>query len=127
MLARLLRPTLACLLAVMPAASSVAKLPAELASQLPPAVGRPIDFAKDIQPIFEASCVQCHARGKNKGNFSLETRADFLTGGDTGTPAIAGKSVESYLVELVSGLDPETVMPKKGKKLTRDQVAVVRA
>jgi hypothetical protein len=104
-----------------------AKLPPELAAKLPPPVTRPIDFAKDIQPIFEASCVQCHARGKNKGSFSLETRADFLTGGDNGAPAVAGKSGESLVVELISGLDPETVMPKKGKKLTPDQVAVFRA
>lgn len=71
--------------------------------------------------------MQCHARGKSKGVFSMETREDFLLGGDTGPPAEAGKSAESLMVELVSGLDPETVMPKKGKKLTSDQVALVRA
>ncbi len=82
---------------------------------------------RDIQPIFEASCVQCHARGKAKGAFSLETREDFMIGGDTGAPAKAGKSAESLVIEMVSGLDPETVMPKKGKKLTSQQVAIFRA
>ena len=86
-----------------------------------------MDFARDIQPIFEASCVQCHARGKNKGSLSLETRQDFLEGGETGVPAVAGKSAESLVVAMISGLDPETVMPKKGKKLTAQQVAVFRA
>ena len=104
-----------------------AKLPPALVAQLPAPVSRRIDFAKDIQPIFEASCVQCHARGKNKGNFSLETRADFLEGGDAGAPAVAGKSAESAVVAMISGLDPEILMPKKGKKLTSDQVAVFRA
>src|SRR5215207_3603712 len=103
MLVRLFRTPLGCLLAVIPAASSIAKLPAQLVSQLPPAAARPIDFAKDIQPIFEASCVQCHARGKEKGGFSLETRTDFLTGGDNGAAAIAGESAESYVVEMISG------------------------
>ena len=100
--------------------------PAQIA-QLPAPAARPIDFAKDIQPIFEASCVQCHARGKEKGSFSLETRKDFLEGGDNGAPAVAGKSAESYVVELISGLNPDAIMPQKGKQLTRDQVAVFRA
>ena len=104
-----------------------AALPPEKLAQLPPASPAPVDFARDIQPIFEASCVQCHARGKNKGSFSLETRTDFLEGGDSGPPVVAGKSGASLVVEMISGLDPETVMPKKGKKLTAAQVAVFRA
>jgi mono/diheme cytochrome c family protein len=118
---------LAAFLALAAAAPALGKLPPELVAQLPAPAGRPIDFAKDIQPIFEASCVQCHARGKSKGSFSLETRADFLEGGDTGAPAVAGKSAESHLVEMVSGLNPDIVMPQKGKKLTREQVGIVRA
>lgn len=104
-----------------------AALPPEKLAQLPPASPAPVDFARDIQPIFEASCVQCHARGKAKGGFSLETRADFMEGGDAGAPAKAGKSAESLVIEMISGLDPEILMPKKGKKLTAPQVAVFRA
>src|SRR5688572_21787257 len=107
----------AILLALFLVSSAAAAIAPELVTQLPASADRPIDFARDIQPIFEASCVQCHARGKNKGNFSLETRADFLTGGDTGVPAVIGKSAESYVVEMISGLNPEIVMPQKGKKL----------
>ncbi|MCX6951071.1 MAG: DUF1549 domain-containing protein, partial [Verrucomicrobia bacterium] len=98
-----------------PAAPAVAKAPA------------PVNFARDIQPIFEASCVQCHARGKNKGMFSLETREDFLEGGETGAAAVAGKSAESLVVKLITTHDPDTVMPKKGKKLTAEQIAVFKA
>ena len=104
-----------------------AALTPDQVAQLPPAAQGPVDFARDIRPIFEASCVQCHARGKNKGSFSLETRQDFVEGGETGVPALAGKSAESLVVAMISGLDPESVMPKKGKTLTKDQVAVFRA
>lgn len=113
------------LLAFVPSAFA-ALSPAQLA-QLPAAAARPVDFAKDIQPIFEASCVQCHARGKAKGSFSIETRADFLAGGDNGSPVVAGKSAESAVVEMISGLNPDNIMPQKGKRLTADQVAVFRA
>ena len=109
------------------AGAAFAKLSPEQQRQLPAPASRPIDFAQDIQPIFEASCVQCHARGKAKGSFSLETRADFLTGGDAGAPATAGQSAGSLVVEMISGLNSENVMPQKGKKLTREQVAVFRA
>ena len=96
-------------------------------SKLPPAATAPVDFARDIQPIFEASCVQCHGRGKNKGSFSLETREDFVEGGETGVPAVAGKSAQSLVVAMISGLDPDSVMPKKGKQLTTEQVGIFRA
>ena len=110
-----------------PLAAAETLLPPEQLALLPPPAARTIDFARDIQPIFEASCVQCHARGKAKGAFSLETRADFLAGGDHGVPAVAGRSAEARVVAMISGLDPEIVMPKKGKKLTAEQVAIVRA
>lgn len=103
-----------------------AGLPPELAAQLPDATSRPIDFVRDIQPIFEASCVQCHARGKAKGSFSIETRDDFLFGGDSGPPALAGRSADSPVIAMISGLDPDIIMPQKGRKLTRDQVAIFR-
>ena len=122
-----LRPFCALLSGLSIAHSASAKLPPEMIARLPAPVARTVDFAREIQPIFEASCVQCHARGKSKGGFSLETRADFLAGGDAGAPALAGQSAESTVVAMISGLNPEIVMPKKGKKLTPDQVAVFRA
>jgi hypothetical protein len=102
-------------------------LPAGQQAKLPTPVDFTVDFARDIQPIFEESCVQCHAHGKAKGVFSLETRDDFIYGGDNGSPAEAGRSAESLVVAMISGFDPDIVMPKKGKKLTPEQVAVFRA
>jgi mono/diheme cytochrome c family protein len=104
-----------------------AKLPPELLRQLPPPAARKVDFVKDIQPIIEVSCTQCHARGKDKGGLSMETRAAFLKGGDSGAVVVPGKSAESYVIETISGLNPDNVMPQKGKKLTREQVALFRA
>jgi mono/diheme cytochrome c family protein len=108
-------------------AQNYGPLPLDLQARLPAPVERAVDFARDIQPIFEESCVQCHAHGKSKGVFSLETRDDFLYGGDNGTPAEMGRAQESLVVAMISGLDEEIVMPKKGKKLTAEQVAVFMA
>ncbi len=109
------------------AGSALATLsPAELA-KLPPAAPRPVDFEKDIKPLFEAACVKCHAKGKDKGGFSLETREALLKGGDTGAGAVAGQSAESLIVHMVAGLDPDSIMPKKGTKWTPEQIGVLRA
>src|SRR5579871_1163759 len=96
-------------------------------STLPPPADRPIDFAKDIKPLFESSCIQCHAKGKAKGGFSLETRSALLKGGDDGAVVVLGKSGQSSIVKLVAGTDPDSVMPKKGTKWTSKQVGLLRA
>jgi hypothetical protein len=103
------------------------KITPEQAKSLPPAATHPIDFAKEIKPIFEKSCVNCHGHGRSKGNFRLDNRETFLKGGDSGAPIVIGKSDESLLIELVIGFDPDSVMPQKGTKLTKEQVGVIRA
>ena len=60
--------------------SCAAKLTVEQQRQLPAAVTDKVEFARDIQPIFEASCVKCHGRGKENGGFRLDTRETFLKG-----------------------------------------------
>ena len=97
------------------------------AGKLPPPATHTVDFEKEIKPLFEAACVKCHAKGKDKGGFSLETRESFLKGGDTEPGAKIGKSAESSIVELVAGVDPDAVMPKKGTRWTHEQVGLLRA
>ncbi len=98
-----------------------------LAAELPPPAQREVDFVKDIQPLFEAACVKCHAKGKDKGGLSLETREVFLKGGDTGPGAVVGHGGKSLIVELVAGMDPDSIMPKKGTRWTPEQVGLLRA
>src|SRR4051794_20359656 len=62
-------------------------------SKLPPVPSRPVNFEKDIRPIFQASCVPCHGPEKQKGGFRLDLKAAALKGGDDYAPAIVpGKS-----------------------------------
>ena len=107
--------------------AAFAAITPEQAKLLPQPVPRQVSFGKDIRPILEASCTKCHGRGRNKGGFRLDTRETLLKGGASGDAVVPGKSGQSYLIELVSGVDPDNVMPKKGKKLTRDEVGLLRA
>ena len=104
-----------------------AKLTPEQVTKLPAPARAKVDFVRDVKPIFDTACVKCHGKGKEKGGFSLETRTNFFKGGDAGAPVVSGQSAASYLIELVSGFDPDIVMPKKGSKLKDEQVAVLRA
>jgi hypothetical protein len=50
-----------------------------------------------------------------------------MIGGDSGAPIVKGSSGESLLIELVAGIDPDYVMPQKGKRLTPEQIGLLRA
>ncbi len=109
---------------VMP---GLAKITPEQAKQLPAPAAHKIDFTKEIKPILEKSCANCHGHGRSKGGFRVDDGATFMEGGDSGAPVVPGKSEESLLIELVMGFDPDAVMPKKGSKLKPDQIALLRA
>src|SRR5439155_14479254 len=86
-----------------------------------------IDFARDIEPIFAERCYSCHGPEKQKGGLRLDRKADALKGGDSGKAILPGQSALSLLISNVAGLNPETVMPPKGERLSTDQVARLRS
>ena len=94
-----------------------AKMTPEQVKSLPAPADRAVNFVQDIKPIFEASCIKCHGRGRGKGEFHLDTRETTLKGGESGPAMVAGKSAESYLIELVSGVDPDNLMPARIPRL----------
>src|SRR5262245_47937152 len=79
-----------------------------------------VDFKRDIQPIFENRCYECHGPQKNKGGVRFDRRSTVFNGGDSGKPLLVpGKSSESLLFARVTSTDPEEVMPAKGERLTQ--------
>ncbi|HUY93292.1 MAG TPA: DUF1549 domain-containing protein [Pirellulales bacterium] len=97
------------------------------AGEARPAQAAKIDFAKDVLPIFEARCRDCHGPEKQKSSYRLDQRQIALAGGDFGEAAIVpGKSGASPLVAYVSG-ESDTVMPPEGERLSADEVAVLKA
>jgi mono/diheme cytochrome c family protein len=107
--------------------SSRGAMTAEQIAALPPPANHRVDFATEVKPIFEASCIRCHGRGRDRGGLRIDSRETLLKGGDSGPGAVAGNSAGSYLIELVSGANPDELMPKKGKKLTPEEIGLLRA
>jgi hypothetical protein len=80
-------------------------------------------FEKDIRPILKAHCFECHGEGeKLKGGLDLRLRRLILKGGDDGPVLVPGKPDRSPLFKLVHNGE----MPKRDKKLTREQVALIK-
>jgi hypothetical protein len=86
-----------------------------------------VNFDLDIRPIFTKHCGTCHGPEKQRGGLRLDRKADALRGGESGPAIVPGKAGESLLVRLVSGADPDKVMPPKGERLTTEQVTSIRA
>ena len=64
------------------------------------AASDPVDFTKEIQPIFAKSCYECHGEKKQKSSFRLDDRKTAFAGGESGKPAIVpGKSADSALIK----------------------------
>ena len=88
---------------------------------------KPIDFDRDVKPIFTKHCASCHGADKQRGGLRLDRKADAFTGGDSGAAIVAKKSADSSLIHRVSGKDADTVMPPKGERLSAAEVATLAA
>ena len=96
---------------------------ARVAAQNNAAQAGSVDFYRDIQPILEAKCYDCHQGTKTKGDLRLDSLADAMRGGESDGAAITPKHPEkSALLARVSTDDEELIMPPKGKPLTKEQV-----
>ena len=77
---------------------------------------KPVDFEKEILPIFKANCLACHNATKAKAKLSLEDPAAIRKGGETGPAVVPGKSAESLLM-VGATLRDDPIMPPKGNKV----------
>src|SRR5688572_25860032 len=81
---------------------------------------------KDVQPIFESKCFQCHGEALKMANLDLRTRESMLKGGDKGPALKPGDADQSLLLHRVTGkAGPKMPMPPV-PPLTDSEVAVLK-
>src|SRR5688572_8433885 len=86
---------------------------------LPPPAASPVDFVKDVQPIFAKHCEKWHGAEKQKSGYRLDVKTVALTGGEEHAPNISpGESSKRPLVRLVAGSEEDIKMPTKGEGLS---------
>ena len=97
---------------------------APAATEVPAAAPAAISYAKDVQPIFEQSCVKCHGGSDGKkGGLSLKTYDDLMQGGKDGQVIVPGDAANSMLVQAIA----EGKMPKRAAKLPQAQIDTIAA
>ncbi len=84
-----------------------------------------VDFARDIQPIFAASCNYCHNDKKASGQLRLDVKALAMKGGISGAIIVAGDSKASRLIARIKGESGEAQMPLKADALKPEQIALI--
>lgn len=86
-----------------------------------------VDFAKEIRPIFQKHCVECHGAEKSKAGLRLDLKSEALKGGDNGPLFVPGKSTESLLVQVIDGSHPTiSRMPRKRDPIPPEESDLVR-
>ena len=86
----------------------------------------PVDFVKDIWPIFETKCNQCHGSEKQMNGLRLDTRQPALEGGKSGPAILPGNSAGSLLYRKLLGEAEGSPMPLSGQ-LAPDEIGLIRA
>lgn len=103
------------------AASSLCCLAAATAS------AEPVDFVRDVRPILQKHCYECHAGEVRKSGLRLDVRSEALQGGEIyGAAIVAGKPSESPLWTFVGDPAADLTMPPEGPALTAAEVDLLR-
>lgn len=93
---------------------------AESAAPLSPA--QKADYAKVIQPLFDAHCVSCHGPKKEKGKLRLDSLEATLKGGKNPTFTLGRPNSSMLLARVFLERGAGDVMPPKAERpLTEKQ------
>ena len=91
------------------------------------ACGAEVDFARDVYPVLQRSCFECHGPEKQKGKLRLDTREAAFQGGDSGAAIVKGKPDESELLRRVAlPKTDDDVMPNRGDLLSKTELEQIR-
>ncbi len=87
----------------------------------------PIDFYRDIRPIFAGHCLSCHGGVKRKGGLSLSSLTDAMAKTKSGRPLLVrGNPEDSELFRRITHPDPEERMPAGVEPLSESAIQKVR-
>ena len=80
-----------------------------------------VSYSKDIAPLLDASCLNCHGGDRTSKGLSVKTYDELMAGSVNGAMIVAGDPAGSKLLQLVT----KGTMPKRGEKLTASEVQMI--
>jgi uncharacterized membrane protein len=80
-----------------------------------------VSFAKDVEPIFQSRCVNCHGGQQTQRGLNLTQYSSVMTGSVNGAVVVPGNPDSSTLIQMVV----QGKMPKRGPQLLPGQVQIL--
>ena len=88
--------------------------------------GGKVDYTRDVKPILEKYCYDCHGPKQQLSGLRLDRKKDVRQGGYSGQIIIPGDGEGSRIVRMIGGIDGMP-MPIGEPKPTRAEVETIRA
>jgi hypothetical protein len=86
-----------------------------------------VDFAREVYPVLQRSCFECHGSERQRGGLRLDVRAAALQGGSGGRVVVPGKAEQSELYRRITlPKGHEEIMPARGEPLARVHLERIR-
>ena len=88
------------------------------------AAAQPVDFARDVQPVFREHCFSCHGAKQQMGRFRLDRRRDAMRGGSIAVIA-PGTASGSRLFHKITSTKYGPQMPPSGP-LSAENISIIQ-
>jgi len=86
-----------------------------------PTAGGAVSFSKDVQPILQSRCINCHGGQKTQKGLDMTSYDKLMAGSENGPVVIPGSLDKSNFIQMVL----QGKMPKSGPKLLPAQVQML--
>jgi hypothetical protein len=86
----------------------------------------PVKFLRDVYPIFQSRCLECHGPERAEGALRLDRHEFVERKGHTGTPLLGGDLDSNPIYLRVTSTDESFRMPKGGPPLSDEEISRLR-
>lgn len=85
-----------------------------------------VDFVRQVKPILEFSCLECHQHRYEFAGLNLETQERAMKGGRSGPVIVPGAPHQSLLYKvLLLGHNNPVAMPPTPERLERENEQII--
>ncbi len=84
-----------------------------------------VSFTKDVAPLINEKCVNCHGAAMQSGNLRLDTFANWIKGGKSGPLLTVGNPQQSRILNRMATPDMNLRMPKNAAAIERDKLNTI--
>jgi mono/diheme cytochrome c family protein len=98
-----------------------------LARTLPADEASAVNYDRDIRPLLNRHCVECHGPARQQAGLRLDTAALAISGGDSGAGLVPGEAAKSRILLAVTGeSDEASQMPLDRDPLSEPEIDLLR-